>query len=116
MFQCMRRILIYIYETNNKNVIDILIKYPMFNGLNLYDIHVHMRLRLIAIAVSQQSVEREQLRRDVSKARRPDISPGIEQLVRAPTPLPYPDSRQLSLDYSVVSTDSWMSSSLSCRC
>lgn len=88
----------------------------MFSGLYLYDIYVHINLRLIVIAVSQRSAEREPLEQDVSKVHHLDISLEIGLLAHAPTPLPYPDSRQLSSDYSVVSTDSWMNSSLSCRC
>lgn len=74
-----------------------------------------MYLRLIAIVVSQQLVEQEPLERDANKARRPDILPGIGPLARAPTSLPCPDFRRLSSDYSVVSTNSWTNSSLSCR-
>lgn len=74
-----------------------------------------MYLRLIAIAVSQQSIERELLERDANKVRRPDILPGIEPLARAPTSLPCPDFHRLSSDYSVVSTNSWMNWSLFCR-
>jgi len=75
-----------------------------------------MHLRLIAIAVSQQSVERELLGRDASKVHHLDISLEIGLLVRAPMPLLYPDFHQLSLDYSVVSINSWTSSNLSCHC
>ena len=75
-----------------------------------------MHLHLIAIAVSQQSVEQELLGRDANKVHRPDILPKIGLLARVPMLLPYPDFHQLSSDYLVVLTNSWTSLSLSCHC